>query len=418
MSYHNQTIHTYEKLQNDRHFMNWATQPSGFKTYPHFFQRRSFDELKDSEYWKYLGAINSTVKYVGGSYTLRVIPSAGALYPCELYLQIRGVSGFEDGIYHYETKTNSLVFLYAITNDGVEKYLGLNIVKGIIYLVSSVYFRSTWKYRLRSFRYSLLDAGHQMGAIEIANSLYEKPLKILFEFEKEKLNTIFGFEDKEFFLVAGYSGEESSDEVKPLRENLPIVAGSDYFIPKAEILQAYKNTLLPNSHEMYGGRVKFEYEEDKLKDAIWNRRSIRGFKRLPIEKEEYQFIYKNMTKDINSNSYEEVNIYAIVHRVNGLESGIYENGFLINKGEFENITMQLSLGQELARDCSVVFFFTGKWQNYQNIMMKAGMIGHRAYIASEYLGIGASGIGAYFDNDVKEFLKTDEHILYTFAIGR
>ena len=50
--------------------------------------------------------------------------------------------------------------------------------------------------------------------------------------------------------------------------------------------------------------------------------------------------------------------------------------------------------------------------------MPTGTVGQRLYLAAQVQGIGASGIGAYYDEEVREFLETEEKILYAFAIGR
>jgi len=49
--------------------------------------------------------------------------------------------------------------------------------------------------------------------------------------------------------------------------------------------------------------------------------------------------------------------------------------------------------------------------------IEAGMIGHRIYIASEYLGLGCSGIGAYYDLEAAKFLNTSNNILYVLTVG-
>src|SRR5437763_6533838 len=38
----------------------------------------------------------------------RVVPSAGGLYPLELYAFVRRVTGLEDGLYHYDAPTHTL----------------------------------------------------------------------------------------------------------------------------------------------------------------------------------------------------------------------------------------------------------------------------------------------------------------------
>ena len=60
---------------------------------------------------------------------------------------------------------------------------------------------------------------------------------------------------------------------------------------------------------------------------------------------------------------------------------------------------------------------TTKSENYQEAYQKAGIIGHRLYLASNYLDIGCSGIGAYYDDEVCEFIEENSMILYALAIG-
>gem|GEM_PF-4225614 len=42
-------------------------------------------------------------------------------------------------------------------------------------------------------------------------------------------------------------------------------------------------------------------------------------------------------------------------------------------------------------------------------MQKAGIIGHRLYLISNYLGIGCSGIGAYYDEEVAYIFRNRGH---------
>jgi hypothetical protein len=39
-------------------------------------------------------------------------------------------------------------------------------------------------------------------------------------------------------------------------------------------------------------------------------------------------------------------------------------------------------------------------------------------VAAQYMQIGCSGIGAYYDDEVNDFLGNDEMVLYALAIGK
>src|SRR4051812_33278328 len=60
--------------------------------------------------WTY-GITGEIVIPGGGVQRFRAAPSAGALYPAEIYLGVRAVHGLEAGIYHYEVPDAALALL-------------------------------------------------------------------------------------------------------------------------------------------------------------------------------------------------------------------------------------------------------------------------------------------------------------------
>ncbi len=59
-------------------------------------------------------------------------------------------------------------------------------------------------------------------------------------------------------------------------------------------------------------------------------------------------------------------------------------------------------------------------RGYRYVHFEAGAIGHRMYLAAESLGLGATGIGAFYDDQVHRYLNlTPERgqVVYHFAIG-
>jgi hypothetical protein len=98
-------------------------------------------------------------------------------------------------------------------------------------------------------------------------------------------------------------------------------------------------------------------------------------------------------------------------------SGLYKGSSLIKEGDFCDKVGYLCVNQGIARDSAVTLFFVSAYQNYQTAMQIAGFIGHRVYLISNYLGIGCSGIGAFYDDETQEFLGTDKDVLYAIVIG-
>ena len=120
-------------------------------------------------------------------------------------------------------------------------------IKGYIFLISCVYYRSSWKYQYRSLRYCFLDSGHHLGAIAASAYLHNQDIQLIFEFDKLALNTVLGFENKEFITAAVISGEVQEKPVRRLRLKVPFVCGTDYFEANKFIEDSYQLTAVQQS---------------------------------------------------------------------------------------------------------------------------------------------------------------------------
>jgi SagB-type dehydrogenase family enzyme len=94
----------------------------------------------------------------------RAAPSAGALYPIELYPVVHNVSELPSGTYHYAPQGHALErlqqgdFRGRVTRAGLyQEFLGQ---ANVCFILSAVFQRTRWKYRERAYRYVLLEAGH------------------------------------------------------------------------------------------------------------------------------------------------------------------------------------------------------------------------------------------------------------------
>lgn len=420
LAYHAKTMHSYLSVRNKSHFMDWDHQPKQFKIYPEHFSRIMLDKQNPKHQFFYLiGGLTAQKSYPGVTYALRTNPSAGALYPTEVYVQIRNVEGFEDGIYHLSPFESSLVLLHALDEDeGVENVLGVKKVNGFVFLFSALYYRSSWKYRDRAFRYCLHDTGHMLGTLEASCMVQEKTYSIRYGIDKKALNSLFGFGIEEFFLSCAIVGEETEKPCTPLVMQLPYVDGTGTFESNMLIEQTYDATC-ELSLQKQTTQPSFHLDQERFKQAIWRRRSIRDFSQKPLSKEEFRQVMEFINEPIPSDCDVKIDIYAIINRVEGMWQGVYKEGTCLQSGEFTRKAGYLCLEQALGAQSGVTFFLVGNdAKNYQAMVQKAGIIGHRLYLISEYLGFGCSGIGAYYDEEVAEFLATEGMVLYALAIGR
>lgn len=421
--YHASTKHSYNSVRTNPNYLSWEDQPSTYKNYPESYPKIKLElEQEEDNFLFHIAGLTAKKSYPSGEYYLRINPSAGALYPNELYLQIRGVEGKEDGIYHYEVSSSSLTLLRTISSEeGLEPYLGFKTaMRGYLFLVSAIYYRSSWKYKNRALRYCLLDAGHLLGSIEAAALLKPHAVQIIYSMDKEKLNRMFGFEDREWFLAAASMAVPVRDtEVKAIEFELPYVDGSRTFEKNELIEQAYTETMLVANCKREIRAPKFTYHTKKLQETLFNRRSQRGFGGGAMTKGQFNYIMDAIHQPILSDCDEEVNIYVVVNKVINMPLGLYKDSTYIEYGDFAKKAGYLSLEQySLSEEGAVAFFLTSKAKNYQALYQKAGIIGHRLYVASVYLELGCSGIGAYYDDEVNTFVDNDEMVLYALAIGK
>lgn len=415
-TFHDKTDITLKNVFEQTQFIDWRTQPKNFKTYPNFFRRFDIDDYEEIRFIKNFGKVTSTKKYGNEEINLRTNPSAGGLYPCEIYIQIRGVKGLLSGIYHYEPLQNSLCLIHELSLDGVEYYFKENSSKKFIFLVSNVYFRSSWKYERRAIRYLLLDTGHQLGSIYASLELEDMKHKLSFDFEKKLLNKEFGFLDSEFFQSSIVVDNNKDISYKKLRENLVSVSATDYQIKEPFIEEFSKK--LDKEKNSFDMSFNFfdELSKEELQIAIDNRRSIRGFKQEAISKEEFDFI----TKDIfEFASKFDIEIYFINFKTENKQKGIYKNVKFIKSGDFKEFSTKLAFNQKLGGTSAFTLFFTSKKDsNYIQNSILCGFLAHIIALRASHLSIGCSGIGAYFDDECQNFFETKNNILYLQAVGR
>jgi SagB-type dehydrogenase family enzyme len=95
---------------------------------------------------------------------LRTAPSAGALYPLELYVVTNRVEGLAAGIYHYRVKTHQLQL---ITSGDYHQRLaqaamGQDVIEqaAAVIAITAVYARTEIKYGARAKRYVHIEVGH------------------------------------------------------------------------------------------------------------------------------------------------------------------------------------------------------------------------------------------------------------------
>ncbi|MBZ5535003.1 MAG: SagB/ThcOx family dehydrogenase [Acidobacteriia bacterium] len=130
-----------------------------------------------------------------------------------------------------------------------------------------------------------------------------------------------------------------------------------------------------------------------------------------------------------------IRLYLYVHRVRDLEAGLYlyhpQQHALEQyaRANIQHAAAYLSLEQSLAGNSCVTFSMVAGLdaalktfgnRGYRYCHNEAGFIGQQLYLAAEALGFNATGIGAFYDDAVHEFLQLTPdrgQVVYHFSVG-
>ncbi|NKB18752.1 MAG: SagB/ThcOx family dehydrogenase, partial [Pseudanabaena sp. CRU_2_10] len=183
-----------------------------------------------------------------------------------------------------------------------------------------------------------------------------------------------------------------------------------------------------------------------LENTILRRRSTRAYSGGDLELSElnalldftyqpHHYTDQHLSPNPDYFDLDLIETFLAVSGVSGLEEGCYyyapkaQELRQIRFKKFRQELHYLCLGQDLGRDAAVVLFHTADLNKavakygdraYRYLHMDAGHLGQKLNLAAIHLGIGASGIGGFFDDQVNEVLgiPVDEAVVYITTLGQ
>jgi SagB-type dehydrogenase family enzyme len=475
--------------------IDWAKQPVPYKEYdcadpvaladflpfdPNPFTGRPADE--DSRAHVHgvpsLAALSHLVFYTYGvtgvvpseprHLLLRAAPSAGGLYPAELYLIVRDWPDLAPGMYGYDPCRHRLVPLWPgveVAEAAAEACYGNAAVAAApaMLVVTGVFNRSSWRYGERAYRRVLLDSGHLLANATLAAHALGLRATLTSAFCDERLNTLLRVDASEEGALAVVTLHPPGVMERPIWSALPsAVQSADARPPlldalhRASVLPAERPALVPRGEDQaddleqrYGLRggvpLGLPTARSALSrvplDTILRRRSTRRYRRGGISQEQLArmlaYAYRPEAMDLGEQPSLDRGLlmtFVAVLAVDGLANGVYyyaphSNELRLLKAECPRDAVQfLCLGQELGGDAAVVVFHTAdltravKRQGeraYRYLHLDAGMLGERLDLAALAEGLGASGIGGFFDDQVTALLDipAEQAVVYITTIG-
>lgn len=132
---------------------------------------------------------------------LRTVPSAGALYPLEVYVVVGNVGGLNKGIYHYDSRTHELVQ----TAEGDKRAalsqsaLGQDAVAeaAAVIVLAAIYDRTTGKYGDRGIRYVHMEVGASAQNVYLQSESLGLGTVFIGAFSDEQVKDVLDLRDAE-----------------------------------------------------------------------------------------------------------------------------------------------------------------------------------------------------------------------------
>jgi SagB-type dehydrogenase family enzyme len=146
-------------------------------------------------------------KSQGGSrWALRCNPSSGNLHPTEAYLICPDLPGLAAGVYHYRPEDHSLERRAAAP---------LAWSGGALLALTGIHWREAWKYGMRAFRYCQHDCGHAVAAIAYAAAALGWPARLLDDWGDDQVAALVGVDRRGDFQGAEAEAAEALVWVGP-----------------------------------------------------------------------------------------------------------------------------------------------------------------------------------------------------------
>jgi SagB-type dehydrogenase family enzyme len=412
-------------------------------------------------------------------WALRCNPSSGNLHPTEVYLLCADARILPPGVYHYHSHDHQLQRRSRLVESDADAglYIGL----------SSVHWREAWKYGERAFRYCQHDIGHALAALSYAAASLGWSIELCGEVADADLAHWLGLDRGEDFVAEEHETPDLLCKLHPFpgsvtapqSVNLSQNLQSTEWYGKAARLSGRHFYRWPIINEVAeyaqkpatsGDRQSFPAiqlpepsHHHPVSQLIRQRRSGQHFNGkaplLPLA--DFQRMLAALLPNAKPpftawNWLPQVHVFIFVHRVEGLEPGLYllprdeislpelqaamsvdfswqkidmPFGFYqLTAGNVRQAAKTLSCHQPIASDSAFSLGMLARFAEnievepwrYRRLFWECGMLGQILYLEAEAAGVRGTGIGCFFDDAVHGVLGLKDNSwqsLYHFTVG-
>jgi SagB-type dehydrogenase family enzyme len=480
--FHERTKHTWQRLRADSRGLDWGNHPFPFKLYPDLEPLPLPRQLPDSSLpaaQVLAGQVSASVATfdlaglarllffsagvtrILGGVLFRAAPSAGALYPTELYAVCGPLPDLPAGVYHFEPAEFALRRL----RDGdfrarLAAAAATPAIAGLplCLVLTGIPWRTTWKYRERGYRHLFWDAGAIVANLLAVTAAAGWDARVLLGFVDRDVSRLLGLgapEEYPLGLVtvaappaAAATGSPPLEPINPRTRPLsrsprgyPLGAAVQRtgVLPTAEAVSAWRSrasrlraqpaTRTPPAGEAGQDRGA----TDTIETVILRRGSTRRFVRQPIPRGALGWAMAAATRAVPGDflppQATHLEHFLAVHAVGGLPPGAYRwtqgNFQLLRAGAERGRTRALCLGQDLGGDAAATIFHCAQLEpileglgarGYRAAQLEGGIAAERLQLAAFALGVGATGL-TFLDDDVSALFRTRAAPMLTVAVG-
>ncbi len=406
--------------------------------------------------------ISKTLRVRGLAYDLRTAPSAGALYPVNVYVLVTKVAGLAPGLYYYHPKRAALLLVKAdpMLADQLQMLSGSpdlydDAPATVIFTVT--FGRTAFKYRERAYRYVAMDTGHAAYNLGVCAASLGFCAPLIGRFDDVALNALVDVDPsvEAGFLIMPIGGSKGVSPEPTFQSDAAGRGGPSKVTFVGLIHGGTSLRLAGGSGQMprHPSRVEGGPKDiplpapaqgTSLLPAIFARRSGRAYSTEPVSLEELSALCAasaQAQKDPGPGNpllaySAPLTLYALVHNVRDLGPGVYRYIpathalQLVRKGDVSKACQEACFEQEFCGTAAVVFVKTVTWSDvlypdgdrgYRYVNLHAGIMGEGLYVQSTALGLGVCGVGAFEDSGVASILGIvpgEEVPLYVTAVGK
>jgi SagB-type dehydrogenase family enzyme len=504
-AYHRATKHAPMRYARGPHDLDWANQPDPFRVWEGA-SRVALERLppaagagpRYTEVWHGAGrepapldaralsqllydafALSAWKQYGESRWALRVNPSSGNLHPTEVHLAAPAMAGIAATACaaHYAPREHALELRAEVEPAA---WSALGVADGaLLVLLTSIHWREAWKYGERAWRYCRHDVGHALAALSLSAAALGWRARLVEEFSRADLERLFGLEGTrgpeaevpDVLIEVGPRADERAIDVEHVLARWSRVEwrGRPSALSPEHVEWDVIELVSAATAEARGAlepRVRLPERGPEApagppwREVVHHRRSAVAMDgRTSMAREDFLAVLRRtLPRGVPFELFARprVDLALFVHRVEGLERGLYllvrdearaadlraalresfdwervEEGlslWRLHSGDLRGLAARVSCQQSIAGDGCFSLGMLADFADlehlgpalYPRLFHESGALGQVLYLEAEALGLRGTGIGCFFDDEVHAVLGlTGERFqsLYHFAFG-